>query len=97
EQGAPMIRPRGRARISSRRHWDYSPRGCAAGSARYLFTDRHLQESLMHTHSIEPWQHPHVFLGTKHDRRERRTWFVVALTAAMMVAEITGGTLFGSM
>ena len=51
----------------------------------------------MHTHSIEPWQHPHVFLGTKHDRRERRTWFVVALTAAMMVAEITGGTLFGSM
>jgi cation diffusion facilitator family transporter len=56
-----------------------------------------LQESLMHTHSIEPWQHPHVFLGTKHDRHERRTWFVVALTAAMMVAEITGGTLFGSM
>ena len=51
----------------------------------------------MHTHSIEPWQHPHVFLGTKHDRHERRTWFVVALTAAMMVAEITGGTLFGSM
>src|ERR1022692_3768477 len=51
----------------------------------------------MHTHSIEPWQHPHVFLGTKHDRRERRTWFVVALTAAMMVAEITGGTIFGSM
>jgi len=56
-----------------------------------------LQESLMHTHSIEPWQHPHVFLGTKHDRHERRTWFVVALTAAMMVAEIVGGTIFGSM
>jgi cation diffusion facilitator family transporter len=51
----------------------------------------------MHTHSIEPWQHPHVFLGAKHDRHERRTWFVVALTAAMMVAEIVGGTLFGSM
>jgi cation diffusion facilitator family transporter len=51
----------------------------------------------MHTHSIEPWQHPHVFLGAKHDRHERRTWFVVALTAAMMVAEITGGTIFGSM
>ena len=51
----------------------------------------------MHTHSIEPWQHPHVFLGTKHDRHERRTWFVVALTAAMMVAEITGGSIFGSM
>jgi len=51
----------------------------------------------MHTHSIEPWQHSHVFLGTRHDRHERRTWFVVALTAAMMVAEIVGGTLFGSM
>ena len=51
----------------------------------------------MHTHSIEPWQHAHVFLGQRHDRHERRTWFVVALTAAMMVAEITGGTLFGSM
>jgi cation diffusion facilitator family transporter len=51
----------------------------------------------MHTHSIEPWQHGHVFLGAKHGRHERRTWFVVALTAVMMVAEIVGGTMFGSM
>lgn len=51
----------------------------------------------MHTHSIEPWQHAHVFLGAKHERHERRIWFVVALTAVMMVAEIVGGTLFGSM
>ena len=51
----------------------------------------------MHTHSIEPWQHSHVFLGARHDRHERRTWFVVALTTAMMLAEIVGGTLFGSM
>jgi cation diffusion facilitator family transporter len=51
----------------------------------------------MHTHSLESWQHSHVYLGAKHDRHERRTWFVVALTAAMMVAEIIGGTLFGSM
>jgi cation diffusion facilitator family transporter len=51
----------------------------------------------MHTHSIEPWQHSHVFLGAKHDRHERRTWLVVALTIAMMVAEIVGGTIFGSM
>jgi len=51
----------------------------------------------MHTHSIEPWQHGHVFLGVKHGRHERRTWFVVALTAAMMVAEIIGGHVFGSM
>jgi cation diffusion facilitator family transporter len=51
----------------------------------------------MHTHSIEPWQHPHVFLGAKHDRHERRTWIVVALTVVMMVAEVVGGTIFGSM
>jgi cation diffusion facilitator family transporter len=51
----------------------------------------------MHTHSIEPWTHHHAFLGAQHQRNERRTWMVVALTAAMMVAEIIGGSLFGSM
>ena len=51
----------------------------------------------MHTHSIEPWRHSHVFLGSRHERHERRTWFVVALTAAAMVAEIVGGHWFGSM
>ena len=34
----------------------------------------------MHSHSIDQWTHDHVFLGAKHDRNERRTWFVVALT-----------------
>jgi cation diffusion facilitator family transporter len=51
----------------------------------------------MHTHSLDQWHHAHVFLGEKHDHHERRTWFVVALTAATMVAEVIGGTLFGSM
>jgi cation diffusion facilitator family transporter len=51
----------------------------------------------MHDHSLRSWQHEHVFLGEKHARHERRTWFVVALTSVMMVAEITGGTIFGSM
>jgi cation diffusion facilitator family transporter len=51
----------------------------------------------MHAHSIESWRHHHAFLGARHDRHERRTWFVVALTAAMMIAEIIGGTIFGSM
>lgn len=51
----------------------------------------------MHTHSVAPWQHPHMFLGARHDRHERRTWLVVGLTGAMMVAEIVGGTIFGSM
>jgi cation diffusion facilitator family transporter len=50
----------------------------------------------MHTHSLERWHHAHVFLGEKHNRHERRTWFVVALTAATMVVEVIGGTLFGS-
>ena len=51
----------------------------------------------MHNHSTEPWQHSHVFLGARHGRHERRTWLVVALTSAMMVAEIVGGHIFGSM
>lgn len=41
--------------------------------------------------------HEHVFLGAAHARNERRTWIVIAITVAMMVAEITAGTLFGSM
>ncbi len=40
--------------------------------------------------------HSHVFLGEGHDKNERRTWAVIALCAAMMVAEIVGGLLFGS-
>ena len=51
----------------------------------------------MHSHSVEQWTHDHVFLGPKHGQNERRTWFVVALTAVMMVGEIVAGSLFGSM
>jgi cation diffusion facilitator family transporter len=51
----------------------------------------------MHSHSLEPWLHEHAFLGTAHARNERRTWLVVGLTAAMTVAEIAGGIVFGSM
>ena len=40
--------------------------------------------------------HNHVFLGESHDRNERRTWTVIALCGLMMVAEIAGGYLFGS-
>jgi cation diffusion facilitator family transporter len=40
--------------------------------------------------------HDHVFLGTGHERNERRTWMVIALCSFMMVAEIVGGLLFGS-
>jgi cation diffusion facilitator family transporter len=51
----------------------------------------------MHSHSIDQWTHDHNFLGSSHDRHERRTWFVVALTATMMVGEIVVGWLSGSM
>jgi cation diffusion facilitator family transporter len=50
----------------------------------------------MHVHSLTPWVHGHAFLGAQHSTNERRTWSVVALTAVMMVAEIVGGSLFGS-
>jgi cation diffusion facilitator family transporter len=51
----------------------------------------------MHFHSLDRWTHDHVFLGAKHARNDRRTWFVVALTAVMMVGEIVAGIVFGSM
>jgi cation diffusion facilitator family transporter len=41
--------------------------------------------------------HSHVFLGGDHARAERRTWAVIILCAVMMVAEIIGGGLFGSL
>ena len=41
--------------------------------------------------------HDHIFLGAAHEQNERRTWMVIALCAAMMVAEIVGGSLFGSL
>jgi Co/Zn/Cd efflux system component len=40
--------------------------------------------------------HSHVFLGEGHDKSERKTWAVIWLCGAMMVAEIVGGLLFGS-
>jgi cation diffusion facilitator family transporter len=52
---------------------------------------------MMHSHSVEAWRHDHVFLGQQHEDHERRTWLVVILTSAMMVAEIVGGTIYGSM
>jgi Co/Zn/Cd efflux system component len=51
----------------------------------------------MHSHSIDQWTHDHVFLGSRHARHARRTWFVVALTAVMMVGEIAVGWFSGSM
>src|SRR5260370_13412488 len=41
--------------------------------------------------------HDHVFLGKDHDKPERRTWAVIVLCTVMMIAEIIGGALFGSL
>jgi cation diffusion facilitator family transporter len=40
--------------------------------------------------------HDHVFLGAGHAQAERRTWMVIGLCTLMMIAEIVGGLLFGS-
>src|SRR5579872_392281 len=55
------------------------------------------KEISMHTESLDVWRHEHVFLGEHHERNERRSWAVVALCGTMMVAEIAGGWLWGSM
>lgn len=44
-----------------------------------------------------PLTHDHVFLGQDRRRNERRVWWVIALTAGMMVVEIIAGNLYGSM
>lgn len=44
-----------------------------------------------------PARHRHDFLGASHDDNARRTLWVVAITAAMMVGEIAAGYWTGSM
>ena len=51
----------------------------------------------MHAEQLDTWRHEHVFLGARHARNERRSWAVVLLCGAMMLAEIFGGWLWGSM
>jgi cation diffusion facilitator family transporter len=41
-------------------------------------------------------QHSHVFLAPDHEASERKTWAVIVLCGVMMLAEIVGGLLFGS-
>jgi cation diffusion facilitator family transporter len=46
------------------------------------------------TETYQP--HDHLFLGARHELAERRTWMVIVLCTVMMIAEIVGGLLFGS-
>jgi cation diffusion facilitator family transporter len=41
--------------------------------------------------------HDHVFLGAGHEKNERKTWAVIVLCSVMMLVEIVGGSLFGSL
>ena len=52
---------------------------------------------MRHAESASALTHDHVYLHVNHRENERRTLWVVALTAVMMVAEIAAGQIFGSM
>ena len=58
-----------------------------------------LSESMINKLYDAPFEvdHHHVFLGEGHDKNERKTWAVIVLCTAMMLAEIIGGHLFGSL
>jgi cation diffusion facilitator family transporter len=46
---------------------------------------------------LDTHTHEHVYLGAAHDENARRTRWVVALTAVMMIGEIIAGYMAGSM
>lgn len=50
----------------------------------------------IHQHKLENWQHGHQFVADT-QRSERRTRYVLILTAVTMVIEIIAGGLYGSM
>ncbi len=50
----------------------------------------------MHIHSLENWQHSHDY-SVKNRKGERRTKYVLILTAITMVIEIFAGSVYGSM
>jgi cation diffusion facilitator family transporter len=50
----------------------------------------------MTVNEASPGSHSHTFLGEGHEQNERRTWLVIWLCGFMMVGEIIGGILFGS-
>jgi cation diffusion facilitator family transporter len=51
----------------------------------------------MHFDDLHLWQHSHTFGQDRRRPGEQRTIIVIALTASMMVVEITAGVAFGSM
>ena len=47
--------------------------------------------------SLAPWRHDHAFGQDAPRPGERKTQFVIAITATMMIVEIVAGVVFGSM
>ena len=50
----------------------------------------------MHTDTLEHWQHDHNF-SIENRKGEKRTQYVLILTAITMVVEVVAGSVFGSM
>ncbi len=50
----------------------------------------------MHIHTLDNWRHSHEF-SVKNEQGERRTQYVLILTALTMVVEIIAGSVYGSM
>ena len=50
----------------------------------------------MHIHTLDNWKHSHDF-SVKNEKGERRTLYVLILTAVTMVVEIVAGAVYGSM
>ncbi len=55
------------------------------------------ETNLVHTHSLDSWQHDHTFGQEVAKPGERRTLIVIAITAVTMVIELIGGVAYGSM
>ena len=52
----------------------------------------------MHIHNLDQWKHEHVFLDAETSAaNEKRVFYVVLLTFAMMLIEISAGIIFNSM
>ena len=51
----------------------------------------------MHIYDVNKLKHEHQFHLEGQKEAERRTYYVIGLTLTMMVVEIAGGTIFGSM
>jgi cation diffusion facilitator family transporter len=71
--------------------------GAAAAFHNQALHSQALHNQVLHNQALHNQAlHNHVFLGEGHEKSERKTWAVIWLCGIMMVAEIIGGLLFGS-